>query len=274
MDVGRRPVRKKFVWLTDTHLNIALPGATKRLTSHLLRESPDGLLITGDVSNGVHIESCLASLARALPCPIYYVLGNHDYHGRTFASVHADLRRLKHEYPNLHWMTESGVVDLGNGTAVVGTEGWYDARLGDPGWLRYTADWLLTPDFFLLPGHPARIDAFREKADKSAVLISNNLESAFESFDTVYVLTHFPPWREATRAVGTFLEQFWLPYNTNAAMGRAIESVVGPRPDKRVIVLSGHTHTDCWVRVFPNLECRVNRAKYYGRPDGVENVLI
>jgi 3',5'-cyclic-AMP phosphodiesterase len=267
-------VRKKFVWLTDTHLNIALSGATRRLTSHLLRENPDGLLITGDISNGVHIESCLSSLARALPCPIYYVLGNHDYHGRTFASVHSDLRRLQCEHPNLRWMTDSGVVDLGNGTAVIGTEGWYDARLGDPGWLRYTMDWVLIPDLFLMSGHEARIDAFRKRADASSLLISTRLEAAFESFDTVYVLTHFPPWKEATRDVGTLLEQFWLPYNTNVAMGRAIELVADSFLSKRIVVLSGHTHTDCWMRIRPNLECRVNRAKYYGRPDGVENILI
>jgi len=267
-------VRQKYVWLTDTHLNFALPWATRNLVRHLRVESPSGIFLTGDISNGSHLENCLGKFAASLSCPIYFVLGNHDYHGRTLASVHGDIRRLSATYPNLHWMTESGVVSLNEEVALIGTEGWYDARRGDPSWLRYTTDWFQTYDFLTLSGMEARVDAFRSLAQASADLLEASLTSALENFKTIYVLTHFPPWVEATRAVGTLMEKFWLPYNTNVTMGRMIERVMNGRNKRHVVVLAGHTHTRCWIRVSRNIECRVNKAKYYGSPTSEEHILI
>lgn len=266
-------MRGQYVWLTDTHLNLALPGATQRLVSHLRDEAPAGIFLTGDVSNGVHVESCLSRLTTDLDCPVYFVLGNHDYHGRTFASVHDDMRRLSAAHPSLRWMTEAGVVALSDEVGLIGTEGWYDAELGDPDWLRYTLDWLLIPDLFLLPDHAARLGAYRSLARRSAELMEARLEDALDRFKTVYLLTHVPPWSEATRDVGTVLEKFWLPYNTNIAMGRALERAMSGRNKRHLVVLSGHTHTECWIRVSRNIECRVNRARYYGSP-GKEKIFI
>lgn len=267
-------MRQKFVWFTDTHLNFALPWATHNLVRHLRAVNPAGIMLTGDVSNGSHLESCLGRLASSLSCPIYFVLGNHDYHGRTFASVHGDLRRLGATYSNLHWMTDRGVVALNDEVGLIGTEGWYDARLGDPSWLRYTTDWFRTFDFLALPNMRVRIDAFRSLAQSSADLLEPRLVEALDKFKTVYVLTHFPPWAEATRAVGTFMEKFWLPYNTNVVMGQMIERVMSGRNKRHAVVLAGHTHTRCWIRVSRNIECRVNKAKYYGSPSSEEHILI
>lgn len=267
-------MRRKYVCLTDTHLSLALPGSTRRLVARVRSEEPAGVFITGDVSNGVHVESCLERLALELACPVYFVLGNHDYHGRTFASVRDDMLRLSVRHQNLFWMTEAGVVPLSDEVGLIGTEGWYDARLGDPAWLRFTLDWVLIPDLFLLPDLEERLEAFRALAAESAALMERRLEEALERFQTVYLLTHFPPWPEATRAVGTVLEQFWLPYNTNVAMGKALERVMEGRKKKHLVVLAGHTHTESWIRVSRNIECRVHSARYYGSPDGRRHVIL
>lgn len=267
-------MRRKYVCLTDTHLNLALPGATRRLVSRVRSEDPAGVFITGDVSNGMHVESCISRLASELLCPVYFVLGNHDYHGRTFASVHDDMRRLASLHQNLFWMTEAGVVPLTDDVGLIGTEGWYDARLGDPAWLRFTLDWLLIPDLFLLPDFEERLDAYRSLARASADLMEERLTEALDRFQTVYLLTHFPPWPEATRSVGTMMEQFWLPYNTNVAMGEALERVMEGRKKKHLVVLAGHTHTECWIRVSRNIECRVHPARYYGPSDGRRHIVL
>lgn len=225
----------------------------------------DGIFITGDISSGYWLESDLRFLARHFDGNIYFVLGNHDYHKRHIASVHDDIRRVCADHPNLIWMTEAGVVPLTEDVAVIGTEGWYDAKHGDENLTKYTTDWLLTFDFLHAGDHTNRLKVWRKMAEKSAMLIESSLSEALENYKTVYVLTHFPPWKEATRAVGTILEKFWLPYNTNVAMGEAIERVAGSRKKKRVVVLAGHTHTPCRVRVSNSIECAVAGASYFGK---------
>lgn len=266
---------RKYAWLSDTHMNLSALPFLKRL--HLLglrKAAADGIFITGDVSSGRWLESDLSFLARNFPGPIYFVLGNHDYHGRHIASVHSDVRRLCREHPNLVWMTDAGIVSLTEDVAVIGAEGWYDAALGDPELLKLTTDWFRTFDFLHLETHAERLDMWRSMAHVSAHLIEERLEEALESHKTVYILTHFPPWKEATRDVGTILEPFWLPYNTNTALGAAIERVAADRRKKRVVVLAGHTHTPCRIRVSNSIECAVARSTYWGSVKPEEMIIV
>lgn len=253
--------KKKYIWLTDTHLN-SKPFATWRLARQINNENASGVFLTGDITDGTHIEHHLDSLAKNIDCDIFFVLGNHDYHGRTIDSVHADLRRLTERHRNLHWMPDTGVFKLNEEVSVIGSEGWYDAAFGDPWWIRFTFDWHRTFDFLKLQNMNERIEMFRLLAKRSAENIEESLVSALDDSKIVYVLTHFPPWKEAIRDEGTFLERFWLPYNTNNILGKTIERVMSGRKKKRVVVLAGHTHTDCWISVSRNIECRVNKASY------------
>lgn len=266
---------QKYAWLSDTHMNLSVLPFLKRL--HLLgirKSQADGIFITGDVSSGMWLESDLRFLANNFPGPIYFVLGNHDYHGRHITSVHDDVRRLCQQHPNLIWMTETGVVSLNEDVALIGTEGWYDAQHGDEGLLKYTTDWFSTFDFLHAGDHRDRIDVWRRMAADSAEKVAQDLEVALQTHKTVYILTHFPPWKEATRAQGTFMEKFWLPYNTNCAMGEAIERVMDGRRKKRVVVLAGHTHTPCRVRVTNSIECAVARSTYWGSVRPEEMIVI
>jgi predicted phosphodiesterase len=266
---------KRFVWLSDTHLNLSvLPFLKRRFVRQLNSAGPDGLFLTGDISSGPWFESDLRFLARHFHGPIYFVLGNHDYHKRHITSVHSDVRRLCQEQQNLHWMTDEPIVHLDDDVALIGTEGWYDAQNGDQKLLKYTSDWLLTFDFLHLDGMEARVAHWRQLAKESADMIAERLEAALEDHKTVYVMTHFPPWVEATRAQGTLLEKFWLPYNTNVAMGQAIERVMEGRKKKRCIVLAGHTHTPCHIRVSNSIECMVARASYLGSVSAEETIVI
>lgn len=265
----------RYAWLSDTHMNMSVLPFLKRL--HLLgirRAAPDGIFITGDISSGGWIESDLRFLAKNFDGPIYFVLGNHDYHGRHIASVHSDIRRLCDEQKNLVWMTDAGIISLNEDVALIGTEGWYDARLGDPNLLRWTTDWVLTFDFRHMEGHDERLEVWRQMARASSLLVEERLRAALESHKTVYVLTHFPPWKEATRDVGTVMEPFWLPYNTNTVMGEAIERAVDGRRKKRVVVLAGHTHTPCRIRVTNSIECAVARSTYWGSVSPEETIIV
>lgn len=239
----------------------------------LNRVEPDGIFITGDISTGKHVEPTLHRLASEVSCPIYFVLGNHDYWGRTFDSVHDDMRRLMNIHPNLHWMDERGVISLKSNVGLIGSGGWYDCN-GDTKWMKWTLDWRRIYDFDDINNMDDRIKMFQEFARLSAIDIEKKLFEALLHHKTVYILTHVPPWKEATRDIGTWAEKFWLPYNSNETMGKAIQRVGKQFKKRNIVVLSGHTHTNRWVRVKKNIECRVNDAKWFGSPNNDQLLVI
>lgn len=185
------------------------------------------------------------------------------------------MRDICREVKNLIWLTESDVIDLNHEVGLIGAEGWYDAQLGNPDYLKATLDWMLTRDFRDLPSMKERVDAFRTLAKKSCDLLEDKLEKALaQNFKSIYILTHFPPWKEATRDEGTVLEKYYLPYNVNLGLGQMIERVMLDRNKRNVTVLAGHTHSDAWIHVSRNIECKVNKAKYYGYLRNEEHIFI
>ena len=258
--------RPKYIRYTDTHLNSSWPWSRAKMVREINRERPSGLFLTGDISSGVKLESDLSYLAHRINCPIYFVLGNHDMHLSSFSDTYLKVRNLCAKYPNLHWMTESGVISLTKKAAVIGTEGWYDGLIGNPEWLTWTPDWLLIREMRGLSSHEERLAYFRTLAKASADLMERRLEEAFQQHKVVYLLTHFPPWKEATRDEGTLMESFWLPYNVNYQMGQMIERVMETHKKKRLVVLAGHVHSVAQIWVRHNVECIVDEAHYTGSP--------
>jgi 3',5'-cyclic-AMP phosphodiesterase len=257
-------MKSKYFWYTDTHLDKVMPWKKYSFIKFLEKENPTGIILTGDISNGLKLEDDLSLIAEAVSCPIYMVVGNHDYHGSSIEKTHDKIRNLCSKYANLIWLTEAGVIHINDEVAFIGTEGWYDAENGNPDYLRFTLDWFLIDDFRKLPNMDARIKAWRKLAEESGAHITKLLEKALEQkYKTIYIWTHFPPWKEATRDIGTFMEKFWLPYNCNVHLGRAIEKVMENHKKKNVFVGCGHTHTDCWIHINRSIECKVNAAKYY-----------
>lgn len=268
-------MKDKYLWFTDTHLDKVSPWNLVKFLLHVLKENPKGIFLTGDISNGILTPWHLKMIGTFVKCPVYFVLGNHDYHFSSLNKTHEKIREVCKRYPNLIWMTEAGVVHLNDEVALIGTEGWYDACNGKPEYLQFTIDWILTEDFRKLPDMASRIKAWRTLADKSAHDLVDKLEKAIEQgYKNIYVLTHFPPWKEATRDVGTVFEQFWMPYNVNVRLGAALEKAMLDHKKKHVTVLAGHTHTDCWIHVSRNMDCKVSKAKYYGEIRNDEHIFI
>jgi 3',5'-cyclic-AMP phosphodiesterase len=171
-------VKDKLLWYTDTHLDKVTPWKKFAFIHFLKKENPAGIILTGDISNGFNLVSDLKLLAEAVSCKIYFVLGNHDYHLSSIERIHDKVRDVCARYPNLIWMTESGVVHINDEVAFIGTEGWYDAEEGKPNYLQFTFDWFLVEEFRRLPNMNARIDAWRALADASAAQMTALLEQA------------------------------------------------------------------------------------------------
>jgi predicted MPP superfamily phosphohydrolase len=268
-------MKDKYLWYTDTHLDKVNPISKMRFVHYIRKENPKALFLTGDISNGLFTCLDLKVLATWVKCPIYFVLGNHDYHFSSINETHKKIKSLCQNYPNLRWLSQEDIISLSEEVALIGTEGWYDASMGNSSYLKLTPDWMLIEDFRKLNSMEERIQAFQNLADKSCQYIEQQLEKALaDDYKTIYILTHFPPWKEATRDVGKFLEKFWLPYNVNYRLGQKIESIMSERKKRNVIVLAGHTHHDCWIHVSRNIECKVNEAKYYGTLRNEEHIFI
>lgn len=267
--------KKKYLWFTDNHLDKVTPWSLIRFLFHIRKENPDGIILTGDISNGILTPLHLRLLATFIKCPIYFVLGNHDYHFSSINNTHDAIRKLCKKYSNLIWVTDNGIIHINDEVAFIGSEGWYDAENGKPKYLQFTFDWFLIEDFRKLKNMDQRIDAWKELATQSAIDLTSKLEKAIDqNYKTIYVLTHFPPWKEATRDVGTPMEKFWLPYNANLRLGKALENVMKVHKKRYITVLAGHIHTDCWIHVSRNIECKVSKAKYYGELRNEEHIYI
>ena len=133
-------MKDKYLWFTDTHLDKVTPWSIGKFLAHLVKESPKGIFLTGDISSGPALPWHLKMMATVVKCPIYFVLGNHDYHFSSIEKTHHKIRELCKQYPNLIWMTDAGVVHLNDEVALIGTEGWYDADNGKPEYLQFTLD--------------------------------------------------------------------------------------------------------------------------------------
>ena len=59
------------------------------------------------------------------------MLGNHDFYFSSFDEVEQKLRKLVKKSKNLNWLTKSGIIALNDSTALIGVEGWGDARHGN-----------------------------------------------------------------------------------------------------------------------------------------------
>jgi predicted phosphohydrolase len=262
--------RDKYVWITDCHL---LPWHRYRLLNLILDEKPKGVIITGDISHsGPLVLKDLDFLGKRIGRPLYFVLGNHDFYLSSFQAIHIGLRELCAKHKNLIWLTEREVVSLTEEVSLIGVEGWYDARLGNPNHIKHTFDHRLIKEIKQLPNWGAKVALFRELADRSAQLATEKLQQALEVSKTVYLATHYPPWFEANRASGTLMEKFWTPYNTNQILGQALERVMETHKKRQLIVLCGHTHTQTFVQVSRNIECWVNNASYL-RPVCSEQII-
>ena len=78
----------KIAWITDVHLDwIDQPWKRDELVRSIRADAPDAVVLTGDVADGVETARYLQFLESELRLPIYLVLGNHEFYGRSIWST-------------------------------------------------------------------------------------------------------------------------------------------------------------------------------------------
>jgi predicted phosphohydrolase len=249
--------KKKIVWLSDTHL---LPWQRKKLVLNIRKQKADAVFITGDISvSGLTVVTDLEYLADNLSIPIYFVCGNHDLWFSTFDSVKARVKDLCSRKTNLFWLTKSDIIYLNDEIAIIGADGWFDVRASYSKLVKYVLDCLFINDLRKLKGIKEKIFRFREMADASANKLSKKIKIASKTHKKIYLLTHFPPWKQVQKKI--WFSDLWMIYNVNYNLGQKIEEELSyGNSSSHITVLCGHTHNPVHVEISKNIECIVGKA--------------
>jgi predicted MPP superfamily phosphohydrolase len=257
---------KRYVWLTDLHLNFPCLEPSAKFLDRVAALETDGVLLGGDVSEWPDCPNYLRMMAERLAQPIYFVLGNHDYYFSSIATVRGYMERLCEETPRLVWLPRSAPIELAPGVGLIGHDGWADGRLGD-----YWRSLVMLNDYRLITelsalDKAARLEKLHQLGDETAAHIRRELPETLERFDQVVFLTHVPPFREACWYDGRISNDEWLPHFTCRAAGDALREIMSANPAKQLTVLCGHTHGAGEARILPNLHAITGGAQY-GAPE-------
>lgn len=252
----------RIAWVTDPHLNFVDAEGLIAFCDTIAAIGADRLVITGDIGEAESVGRFLGQMADRIESPIDFVLGNHDFYGAKIAEVRRAMTEITRAIPTLNWLPESGVVPLGDRVALVGHDGWGDARLGNfrNSEIRLN-DYRLIPDFAgLEPGALER--KLNALGDEAAAFVREVVPNALDRAETVIFATHVPPFRESCVFKGRPANDDWLPHFSCGSVGRALIEILEARPDRRMLILCGHVHSPGTARILPNLSTLTGEANY------------
>ncbi|MEL6149699.1 MAG: metallophosphoesterase [Chloroflexota bacterium] len=260
---------KTLLWTSDIHLNFFTQAEIDAFLRDIRREEPDSVVISGDIGEAYSVLQYLGDIADALPCPIYFVLGNHGYYRDSIAGIRTIMQDVHRLDAKLHWLPAHGVVELTPNTAMVGHGAYADARFGD-----FANSTLRLNDYVLIEEFNGLAWADLGKklnalGDEAAAYFDKHLPVAMTRYQYLVVVTHVPPFREASRHMGRISDDNGLPHFSCKAVGDVLLKHCKAHPGCQVTVLCGHTHGGGDVRMLPNLRVRVSTSDYQMQVEGV-----
>ncbi len=256
----------RLAWTTDIHLDHLTEAEISSFGQSLAATGADGILISGDIAQAPTLAESLITLARQVKQPIYFVCGNHDYYYGSIASVRGTLTELTSRSDQLAWLPARESIALSDRTGLVGHGCWNDGRSGS-----YLGSTVMLTDYLVIAelkglGPTSRLARLNQLGDEAAAHLAQIVPKALEHRQHVVVLTHAPPFAEACQYEGQMTSDNWLPHLTCQAAGETLRTIMERHPDRRMTVLSGHTHQPATVQILPNLVVKTGHAAY-GTPE-------
>jgi len=263
----------RLAWLADIHLEFLQTDEVPAFVDHLAEAMPDIVLIGGDTGIASNFALFLQILQTRLECPIYFVLGNHDFYRGSISQVRAIAGQLTKSEPWLRWLSTQGIVQITKTTGLIGHDSWADGRLGNG-----SASQVELNDYHLIEELTglSRQDRFKQLAklgDQAAEHFRNFLPEACARFKNLILLTHVPPFREACWHEGRISSDEYLPHFACKAVGEVLVDVMRGHPECKLTVLCGHTHSPGIAKILPNLQVKTGGAEY-GHPRLQELMII
>ncbi len=254
---------KHVIWLTDVHFNFVEPAQVEQYLVDIAAEAPEAILLGGDIGEADSVVPYLEMMANRWTCPIYFVLGNHDYYRGSILGVREAVSELTGRIPQLIYLTEqTSAIRLTDEIGLIGHDGWADARVGD-----YMRSMIMMNDYLLideLRAHDkaSRQIALQELGDAAGDFVEQMLAESLQKYPEMVLLTHVPPFREACWYDGGISDDEWIPHFTCMAVGHAIRSVMRKHPEQRLTVYCGHTHGQGSCQPLPNVTVETGPAEY------------
>jgi len=263
----------KILWATDIHLNLADSQTLDDFCYRITSIKPDAVLIGGDIADSTSLITTLLALEAKIQCPIYFVLGNHDYYHSSISAIRKQVGDVTDSTTYLKYLGNTGVVKLTATTCLIGHDSWSDGRCGN----YYKSnvmlnDYKLINDFKSLDKQ-ARLIKLHKLGDEAASFFRQQLTEALLNFQHIIVLTHVPPFAEACWYEGNLSNDDFLPHFSCKATGEVFIELMRKYPDKNLTILCGHTHSGGVAQILPNLVVRTGGA-VYGQPNIQDPIFI
>jgi predicted phosphohydrolase len=256
----------RLAWATDTHFDLAEPPAAQAFFDEVKAAHADALLITGDISTGDDVGSCVSWIQSEIGIPLFFVLGNHDYYGSSIGTVRKRMRQLTHRSKDIKWLSAlTGPVMLGPNTALVGHDGWYDGGYGDPNTPVELRDFEQIDDFYGLC-REERFERMEHLARDAVNHLTRVLLTATQPIPHVIIATHVPPFPETSLYRGERSTPEKLPFYASKMLGELVWDLpYYTAKDATITVLCGHTHAAYDgqpLQDLPQLTVKVGAAEY------------
>ncbi len=277
----------RVAWISDPHFNfLRKPEYVTHFGEAVMKDHrPQSVILTGDIAEHDNFVELLNRFNDGLQrvtieenvsqVGLYFVLGNHDAYGGSIVSARKQATQLSVFSLNITYLTNGAVVELTPTVALVGHDGWYDARYGNP--VGSTVDMtdnyhireLSTSDDpvgYLSSRDPLPrkriIEVVRAIADRDAEEARHQLRLALATYPTVVFATHYPPFVEASWHEGAHSNANYLPWFSNKAMGDMLLEEADSHSHREILVLCGHTHSGGEFQARSNLHVSTAGARY------------
>lgn len=262
-----------LAWSTDPHLPRASPAAATAYWRAVAQLEVDHFVVTGDLARAESLEGVLLRLHEVAPCPVSFVLGNHDFYGGSIPAVRRRAADLARSREGLTYLTDGGPLRLADAVVLAGRDGWADGRCGDIRRSRAQLDdFRLIAELAGLTGPGERARRMQDLARDCASALARDLGEAEDAAVTV-VATHVPPFRAAAPHEGEPSDPDHAPYFVSKITGQVLLEAAESVPDRELLVLCGHSHGGGTLEVRPNLTVWTGAAEY-GSPRVQEIVSV
>lgn len=263
----------KILWATDIHLNFVNSVKLDAFCYKITALNPDAVLVGGDIAESGSLINILSTLEGKIKCPIYFVLGNHDYYHSSISGVREKIQKRTNSSSYLHYLTNTGIVKLTPDTCLIGHDSWSDGRNGD-----YSNSNVRLNDYVLIKelanlDDQARLKKLNQLGDESAIFFREQLSQALPNFQHILILTHVPPFSEACWHEGDLSNDDFLPHFSCKAAGDVFIEMMSKHPNKNMTILCGHTHSGGFSQILPNISVRTGGA-VYGQPNIQDPIFI
>jgi 3',5'-cyclic-AMP phosphodiesterase len=234
---------ESLIWLSDLHLEFCSHRTRYQLYLSINQAVGEIVTITGDLSAGSHRLAQYTELAEQIKKPVYFVLGNHDRYGTTFANTEAVVERVTTLFSHMVRLDGSQVIALNRSVALVGVDGWADG-LGGEG----PATKARINDFYQILDFATEREAqvfreMKERARKYSQALKPSLIKALKQYQMIIIATHVPPYEGAAWHEGSPSSPDYQPFFSSPTVGNMIKAAAAEYPGKSVLVLCGHTHS-------------------------------